>query len=78
LIEIIVMVKFVMRKPAIRCEQAYPGHLHAGVLKVKDENGSDLAVRQIDVLARLPLHVLAGFALRDLADQRGQSTRLTE
>jgi hypothetical protein len=63
LIEIIVMVEFVMLSPAVRCEQAYPGLLHAGVLKVKDEDGLDLAVRRIDVLERLPLHMLAGFAL---------------
>jgi hypothetical protein len=39
-----------------------------GVLKVKDNGGSDFADRQIDVLAHLPLYMLAGLALRDLAN----------
>ncbi len=44
--------------------------LYAGVLKIDEESDSDLAVRRIDVLARLPFHVSARLALRDLEDQR--------
>jgi hypothetical protein len=68
LLEIIVVVEFVMLNPAVRSQQAHPCLLHAGVLKVKDENSSDLAVRGFNVLARLPLHMFARLALRDLAD----------
>jgi hypothetical protein len=47
-------------------------------LEIKDDDGSDLAVRQLDVLAGLLLHVLPGLALRDLAHQRRQSARVAE
>lgn len=41
----------------------------AGMKKVKNTNGSNLAIRRIDVLACLPLRMLAWLAPRDLADQ---------
>ncbi len=48
----------------IACSQeADPCLLYAGVLKINDESDSDLAVRRIDILARLPFHMSARLAL---------------
>jgi hypothetical protein len=75
LIEIIIVKELGMLNPAARrfvCrKEADPRFFHPLVLKVKDEDGSDLSVRQLDVLPGLLLHVLPGLALRDLAYQRG-------
>ena len=48
----------------IACSQeADPCLLYAGVLKIDDKSDSDLAVRRIDVLTRLPFHMSARLAL---------------
>lgn len=72
------MVEFVIRKPAVRGEQAYPGLLHAGVLKTENENSLDFAVRAIPVLVCLPLHMFARLALRDLTNQNRERTDWTK
>lgn len=61
------MVESVLRKLAVRYEQAHLGLLYTRVLKVKDENSLDPAVRRIDVLMRLPFYIFTRLALRDLA-----------
>jgi len=82
LVEVVVVEELGMLNPAggrIVChEETDPGLFHALVLEIKDDDGSDLAVRQLDVLAGLLLHVLPGLALRDLAHQRRQSARVAE
>ena len=53
-----------------RYQEADPCFLRPLILKIKNKDGSDVAVRQLDVLAGLLFQVLPGLGLRDLADQR--------